>query len=395
MNNDLQKAEGEFKTAVKLDPDSEEAVTTLAISTTTKATLRTRSKFSVPSRTPRVPPNSIPLSAAPTSSEGVQERHRRLPARHSLDRDNLDAIRGLAENLMNDGQTDASLEQYKVIADANPEDAQTYVRMAEIYRARRQVRSRTRKSQEADTLVHDTIDVPYNMAAVYQAQGRYDEAAQTFAGSCSRKRRRARTATSQAERNNRAIFIERLGTVYREQENYTAAVDTFRKMLALGDENARSGYQQIIDTYREAKQWQQATAVAKEAVQKLPNDRDLRMVLRRAARRHRGVRQGGGGHVAAMLKGGRRRPRRLHHAWPISILALKRWDDAAATLSTKPNSFPPSPKTRNMFIPARRPLPAPENVRSGRSEFRKVLATTSPTDPQNAADAQLSRLHAG
>jgi cytochrome c-type biogenesis protein CcmH/NrfG len=51
-----------------------------------------------------------------------------------LDRDNLDAIRGLAENLMNDGQTDAALEQYKVIADANPEDAQTYLHMAEIYR---------------------------------------------------------------------------------------------------------------------------------------------------------------------------------------------------------------------------------------------------------------------
>ena len=31
-------------------------------------------------------------------------------------------------------------------------------------------------------------------------------------------------------------------------------------MVVLGDENAERGYQQIIDTYREAKQWQQATA---------------------------------------------------------------------------------------------------------------------------------------
>ena len=51
-----------------------------------------------------------------------------------LDRDNLDAIRGLAENLLNDGQIDAALDQYKVIADANPEDAQTYLRISEIYR---------------------------------------------------------------------------------------------------------------------------------------------------------------------------------------------------------------------------------------------------------------------
>ena len=44
-----------------------------------------------------------------------------------LDHDNLDAIRGLAQNLMNDGQTDAALEQYKVIADADP------VRCADLY----------------------------------------------------------------------------------------------------------------------------------------------------------------------------------------------------------------------------------------------------------------------
>src|SRR5882672_11513278 len=31
LNNDLQKAEGELKTAVKLDPDSEEAITTLSL----------------------------------------------------------------------------------------------------------------------------------------------------------------------------------------------------------------------------------------------------------------------------------------------------------------------------------------------------------------------------
>ena len=35
---------------------------------------------------------------------------------------------------MNDGQTEAALEQYKIIADADPYDAQTYMRIAEIYR---------------------------------------------------------------------------------------------------------------------------------------------------------------------------------------------------------------------------------------------------------------------
>src|SRR5438270_10365226 len=122
------------------------------------------------------------------------------------------------------------------------------------------------------------MDVPYSIAAIYQAQGRYDDAVKLLQDLL-KKTEKSETGTSQADRNNRAIFVERLGMIYREQENYTAAVDTFRKMLTLGDENARSGYQEIIDTYREAKQWPQATATAKEAVQKMPDDRDLRMVL--------------------------------------------------------------------------------------------------------------------
>jgi hypothetical protein len=93
-----------------------------------------------------------------------------------LDRDNLDAIRGLAENLLNDGQLEAALEQYKVIADSNPEDAQTYVRMAEIYRRQAQYDLALENLKHADTLVPDTMDVPYSMASVYQAQGRYDDA---------------------------------------------------------------------------------------------------------------------------------------------------------------------------------------------------------------------------
>ncbi len=77
---------------------------------------------------------------------------------------------------------------------------------------------------------------------------------------------------SNGEKSNRAVFLERLGTIYRDQGNNQAANETFRKIVALGgDENVERGYQQIIDTWREAKEWQKATDAAKEAVQKLPS----------------------------------------------------------------------------------------------------------------------------
>jgi len=83
---------------------------------------------------------------------------------------------------------------------------------------------------------------------------------------------------STSDKNNRAVFLERLGTVYREANRYPQAEDTFRKMLDLGDDNAIRGYQQLIETYRDAKQWQMATNVAEEGAKKFPSDRGLQMV---------------------------------------------------------------------------------------------------------------------
>src|SRR5207248_3286802 len=271
LNNDLQKAESEFKTAAKLQPDSEEAVTTLAYLYNEEGdgarAIQTLNSVPEASRSAKL------YSALGYTYEQEKDYKKAIEAyRHAieLDRDNLDAIRGLAENLMNDGQTDAALEQYKIIADANPEDAQTYLHMAEIYRKSGKFDLALENLKKAESMVQDSIEVPYNMAAVYQAQGRFDEAAQTLQDLL-KKTEKADNSYSQGERNNRAVFLERLGTVQRDQGKYPEAVDVFRKMIALGDDNAVRGYQQVIDTYREAKQWAQATAAAKEAVQKLPN----------------------------------------------------------------------------------------------------------------------------
>src|SRR5437016_11950533 len=135
LNNDLQKAENEFKTAVKLQPDSEEAVTTLAYLYNEEgdSARAIQALNSIPD-----PQRSAKLYSALGYTYEQQKEYKNAIAayRHAieLDRDNLDAIRGLAQNLMNDGQMDAALDQYKIIADANPDDAQTYVHMAEIYR---------------------------------------------------------------------------------------------------------------------------------------------------------------------------------------------------------------------------------------------------------------------
>ncbi len=280
LNNDLQKAESEFKTAVKLQPDSEEAVTTLAylyneLGDTARAA-------QVLSAVPSTGRSAKLYSALGYTYEQQKQYKNAIEAyRHAieLDRDNLDAIRGLAQNLLNDGQAEAALEQYKVIADANPEDAQTYVRIAEIYRKQGKFDLALESLKKAESMVQDSVEVPYNIAAIYQAQGRYDEAVPIMRDLL-KKSEKPDGKYSNGEKSNRAVFLERLGTIYREQGNNQAANETFRQIVALGgDENIERGYQEIIDTWREAKEWQKATDTAKEAVQKLPSSRELKMVL--------------------------------------------------------------------------------------------------------------------
>jgi tetratricopeptide (TPR) repeat protein len=378
LDNELQKAEAEFKTAVKLQPDSEEAVTTLAYlyneeGDTTRAV---QVLGAVPDAS-----RSAKLYAALGYTYEQQKQYKESinAYRHAieLDRDNLDAIRGLAQNLLNDGQTEAALEQYKIIADANPEDAQTYLKIAEIDKRNGKFDDALENLKKAESLVQDSIEVPYNIAAVYQAQGRYDEATKVLQDLLDKTEKKD-NSYSPGEKNNRAVFLERLGSIYREEQNYTQAVETFRKMLTLGDENAVRGYQQIIDTYREAKQWPQATAVAKEATLKLPNDRGLKMVyaaqLADAGQTDKAIAD-----VRSLLKG-TAEDREVYITLGQMYTRLKQFDQAqqafqkADELSTKPDDKQYVTFLRGSSFEREKKYDEAEEM------FRKVLVS----DPQSA-----------
>jgi tetratricopeptide (TPR) repeat protein len=378
LNNDLQKAENEFKLAVKLQPDSEEAVTTLAYLYNEEGD--TNRAAQVLASIPDASRSAKLYSALGYTYEQQKQYKNAIDAYKraiELDRDNLDAIRGLAQNLMNDGQTNAALEQYKIIADANPEDAQTYLKMAEIYRKTGKFDLALENLKKAESMVQDSIEVPYNIAAVYQAQGRYDEAIQVLQNLL-KKTEKGDNSYTQGEKNNRAVFLERLGTIYRDNSSNQLAIDTFRKMLTLGDDNAIRGYQQIIDTYREAKQWQQATDAAREASQRLPKDRGLKMVYA-AQLADMGQVDAGLQQVKSLLTG-KPDDREVYVTLAQMYSRLKRWPEAeealdkAEQLSTKPDDKKDVYFLRGSIYERQKKYEQAEEM------FRKVLVG----DPQNA-----------
>ncbi|HEX6502487.1 MAG TPA: tetratricopeptide repeat protein [Terriglobales bacterium] len=378
LNNDLTKAENEFKTAVKLQPDSEEAVTTLAYLYNEEGD--SGHAIEALNSVPDASRSAKLYSALGYTFEQQKNYKKAIEAyRHAieLDRDNLDAIRGLAQNLQNDGQTQAALEQYKIIADANPEDAQTYMRMADIYKKSGQFDDALDNLKKAQAIVQDSIEVPYEMASIYQAQGRYEDAAQTLKDLLD-KTQKPDASYTQSDKNNRAVFLERLGSDYRDMGNNQLAIETFRKMLALGDDNVARGYQELIDTYREAKDWPQATAAAKEAVQKLPNNRDLKMVyasqLADTGNPDAALQQ-----VKAMLSG-KPEDREVYIALAQMYSRLKRWPEAeeaidkADKLSAKPEDKQYTAFVKGSIFERQKKYDIAEQ------EFKKILTS----DPQNA-----------
>jgi len=339
-DNQMKKAQDEEQTAIKLSPDSEEAVATLAMFYSEQGdAAKAADTLSTIPEANRSAKLYLMLGGTYDQQKDYKKSIDAYQHAIALDRDNLDAIRGLAEALMNDGQTAKALQQFQVIADANPEDARTYVRIAEIYRRQGKLDQALQSLKKAQSMVKDSDQISYGIAEIYQAQGRYDDAIQQLQALL----KSGESKTGNEEQDNRSIFLERLGTVYRDNNQEQQAVDTFRQMLSLGDDSAKRGYQELIDTYREAKDWQKATDVAKEATEKLPNDRDLKIVyasqMADMGQSDQAIQQ-----VKSMLKGNAD-DRDIYVRLAMMYSRLKRWIDADAMLD-KANQLSSKPEDR-------------------------------------------------
>src|SRR5689334_7028029 len=277
LNKDLIKAESEFKTAINLDPNSEEAVTNMAYLYNEQGDNKNANDLlsSVPEgkRSAKI---YIALGGTYEQQKDYKKAIAAFQQALTMDKDNLDAMRGLAQNLSNDNQIDAALDQYRTIQDADPQDATAALRVAEIYRRQGKFDLAMENLKKAGALVQDSLEIPYNEALILEAQGKYEEAAAVLQKMVSRPL----PADARAgDKSNRALFLERLGNIYREAGRPLLAMETFRKIIDLGGDEAARGYQDVIDAYREQKQWSDATRTAHEAVKKLPNDKGLKLAL--------------------------------------------------------------------------------------------------------------------
>lgn len=279
MNKDYIRSEQSFKTALKNQPAGEEPVTFLAYLYNEQG--NSAKAEQVLSALPEGSRSARSYAALGYTYDQLKETKKAIEAwglALKADRRNTDFARSLAQDLLADGQTDKARDLFRGLTDDDPQDPQGWLKLAEIQRRAGQAEDAVSTLKKGEEAIPDSLEIPYHLAITYSGMGRFDDAIAKLISLLDRTVRPDGNYPP-ADASNRAIFLERLGTLYRETGKHQQALDTFRQMLELGDDIAPHGYQQIIETYRDEKQWEQATAAAEEAVKKAPQDRTLKLML--------------------------------------------------------------------------------------------------------------------
>src|SRR2546426_12527985 len=111
-----------------------------------------------------------------------------------------------------------------------------------------------------------SLEVMYNEAMLYQAQGRYEDAIRVLSNAVTDIK--GQSPTQPSRRRSLAILYQQLGQLYRDTQNYPAAIYTLEELGHLGEEEDRPARMMIMDTYRAAKDLPKALQTRKETLAK-------------------------------------------------------------------------------------------------------------------------------
>jgi len=192
--------------------------------------------------------------------------------RRALDQQpgNSELRAALAEDLLFSNQLDDALKLYQEAAAQDPKDVKSLLRISLIYRQKLDFAKAREAADKAKELDPNNLEVQYNDVNLLEAEGKLPDAIKTLKGILDATQKKSYSA---AEKSSRANLLETLGNLQRTNEQYSAAIDAFRQAGDLDTENAARDQAEIVETYREAKDYPKAEAEADAAVKKFPKDR--------------------------------------------------------------------------------------------------------------------------
>ena len=275
LRNEHDKAEEVLRSLLKQDPENEAAVEQLTqlLLDEGKSADAVLLLESVTSRTPS-PTLLDLLGDAYTQTHDLTKAEGAYRKAAELDPSELSHVRGLGQTLLAEEKFADALAVYQKLADLMPDDSDVYLRLAQIYRELHQLDRAEENLLKARQYAPGSLEVMYNEAMLYEAQGRYEDAIRVLSDAVTGLKSQSTVLPSR--RRSLAILYQQLGQLYRDTQNFQAAVYTFEELGRLGDEEDRRSRMLIMDTYRAAKDLPKALQAGKDALAKYPSDPGLR-----------------------------------------------------------------------------------------------------------------------
>lgn len=275
LENQEAKAEAIFKKALNADPSSHEALKYLAQLYSDQG-----DTADAIAALKGIPESEMDPSALAMLGQAYSQAHDFSQAQTSyqaalaLDPENQEIREHYAEALMATGKTAAARGELQKILKADPEDAAAHLRLGRLDRVEGRFDDGRKELQRAQTLQPGNLEASYEQVLLEEAAGNNDQAIEIVQGLLKNSEKPGGQYTA-GEASNRAAFLEQLGVIYRTEEKYPAALDTFREIVALGESQAPRGEVLIIETLRLNHHPDQALAEAEKALKAYPKDRSL------------------------------------------------------------------------------------------------------------------------
>jgi tetratricopeptide (TPR) repeat protein len=270
------EAEKAFQKALELDPNSEDALTGLAMVYSDVGD--TRKMIEMLKRVTDRSPNERALATLGAAYEEMRdfaaaaEVFQRALA---IKPDNIQLKRALAQNLMWSGQFDESLKLFTEIAAAEPRDAQTQIRLAELHRRKGAFDKAREAITKARELDRNGLEARYEEVNLLDAEGKSEEAINALQAILDETVKRTYTA---GEKASRMMLLERLAELYRDSQQTAKAVETMRQIGELDPATGPRVAATVVDTYRAARNYTSALSEADAALKKYPNERVVKIV---------------------------------------------------------------------------------------------------------------------
>lgn len=189
--------------------------------------------------------------------------------------ENNELRREYANILVQAEEYDTAITTYDEIVKEEPKDGASWLRLSQLHMQLGHVDKAWDAHKKAAEIEPANLEVRYNAVGLYEAQDKLPEAIAALKEVLNDSSTRAGSTEA---KKNRARLQERLGMLYRGNAQYAEAAAAFREAGDLDKDGAVRASAQIIESWRQGKEYQKSVAEADEALKKFPGDRMIRLV---------------------------------------------------------------------------------------------------------------------